>query len=65
MYRAYRPRQYKVFDFKTGNTYLIGEFPSKREAMAHCKSVGIYTIPQTLVALSNKEYERAIAKTEE
>lgn len=58
-------KQYKAFDFKTGNTYLIGEHPSKSEVAAYCKTNGIATIAQTLVPLTNEEYIRALRNRKE
>lgn len=52
-------KQYKDFDFISGNTYLIGEFESKAKAEAYCKTQGWATIAQTVVALTDEEYQRA------
>ncbi len=52
-------KQYKAFDFISGNTYLIGEFESKAKAEAYCKTQGWATIAQTVVALTDEEYQRA------
>lgn len=54
-------KQYKAFDFKSGNTYLIGEFDSKVDAEAYCRTQGYITIPQTVVALTEDEYRTALA----
>lgn len=56
-----KARQYKAFDFISGHTYLIGEFPSKAAAMGYCAANGIATIGQTCVPLSDKEYSHALA----
>ena len=53
-------RQYKAYDFKSGHTYLIGAFESKADAMAYCKTAGYRVIAQTVVALTDKEYEAAL-----
>lgn len=49
-------RQYKAFDFISGNTYLIGEFAEKSEALAYCKTQGWVCISQTVVPLTDEEY---------
>lgn len=53
--------QYKAFDFKTGNTYLIGEFESKVEAEAYCKTQGFFTIPQAVAELTDEEFQHALS----
>ena len=53
-------RQYKAYDFESGHTYLIGAFDSKAEAMAYCKIVGYKVIAQTVVALSEEEFQNAL-----
>ena len=53
--------QYKAFDFKTGNTYLIGAFYNKADARAYCKVNGIVAIAQTVVGLTESEYKHALA----
>ena len=53
-------KQYKAFDFKSGHTYLIGEFNSKADAMAYCKVAGYQVIPQTVVRLTADEYKAAM-----
>ena len=53
-------KQYKAYDFKTGNTYLIGEHESKIGAEDYCKEKGIYTCPQAVVALTEDEYAHAL-----
>lgn len=52
-------RYYKAFDFKTGNTYLIGKHKSKLDAEAYCKTQGYAVIAQTVVPLTEEEYFRA------
>lgn len=52
-------KQYKAFDFGSGNTYLIGRHPSKTAAMGYCKANGIETISKTCVPLTDAEYEQA------
>lgn len=52
-------RYYKAFDFKTGNTYLIGKHKSKSDAEAYCKTQGYTVIAQTVVPLTEEEYFRA------
>lgn len=52
-------RYFKAFDFKTGNTYLIGKHKSKMDAEAYCKTQGYAVIAQTVVALTEEEYFRA------
>ena len=58
-------KQYKAFDFVSGNTYLIGEFESKAKAEAYCMTQGWATISQTVVALTNEEYEHALRNRKE
>lgn len=52
-------RYYKAFDFKTGNTYLIGKHKSKLDAEAYCKAHGYAVIAQTVVPLTEEEYFEA------
>ena len=52
--------QFKAFDFKSGKSYLIGEFDSHAEALTYCKKQGFAVIPQTVVSLTVQEYEHAL-----
>lgn len=54
-------KPYKAFDFVSGYTYLIGRFQSRSAAEAYCKLSGIVTISQTLVALTEEEYQSALS----
>ena len=56
-------RQWKAFDFLTGHTYLIGEHDSKADAKAYCIQQGFVTISQTLVPLTEEEYQSALKNT--
>lgn len=53
-------KQWKAYDFKTGNTYLIGEHENKGDAEGYCRANGIYTCPQAVVALTEDEYAHAL-----
>lgn len=54
------PAQYKAFDIKTGNTYLIGEFANKADALEYCAKSGIQTIGKMVKRLKNDEYMHAL-----
>ena len=60
-----KSRKYKAFDFKTGNTYLLGEHESKAKAKAYCETQGMAVIAQTVVPLTDEEYKRALANRKE
>lgn len=52
--------QFKAFDFKSGKSYLIGDFDSHAEALTYCKKQGFAVISQTVVSLTEHEFEHAI-----
>ena len=52
--------KYKVFDFRSGNSYLIGEFENRQQAEAYCREQGFAWIPKTLVRLTEAEYRHAL-----
>ena len=57
--RKYKAMYYKAFDFKTGHTYLIGQFKAKLDAEAWCKTQGMAVIAQTVVPMTVDEYIEA------
>lgn len=57
--RERRAMYYKAFDFKSGRTYLIGQYKTKMEAEAWYETQGMAVIAKTVVPMEIDEYIEA------